>query len=141
VGIIAHENTSLLGVVSAMAPVMAGGNTCVLLASESKPLCAVSFAEVLHSSDVPGGVINILTGFKKELLEPVASHLDINALVYYGNNPQEITAVKELAALNVKRIFTYSDVKNNEPYKILDTQEIKTTWHPIENIGSSGGGY
>lgn len=141
VGIIADENSSLLGVVSAISSVIAGGNSCVLLASEKKPLCVVSFAEVLNSSDVPGGVVNILTGFKKELLEHFASHLDVNALVYYGNNSQEITAIKELAALNVKRIFIYSDLKDDGPYKILDVQEIKTTWHPIENIGSSGGGY
>lgn len=141
VAIVADENSSLLGIISAIAPVIAGGNTCVILASETKPLCAVSFAEVLNSSDVTGGVVNILTGFKKELLEHFASHLDVNALVYFGNNQAEITKAKELAAVNVKRVFVYNNVSDENPYQILNTQEIKTTWHPVENIGSSGGSY
>jgi acyl-CoA reductase-like NAD-dependent aldehyde dehydrogenase len=141
VAIIANENFSLLGIISAIAPVIAGGNTCVVLASETKPLCAVSFAEVLNSSDVTGGVVNILTGFKNELLEHFASHLDVNALLYFGNNHAEITKAKELAATNVKRVYAYNNVTDESPYLILNTQELKTTWHPIENIGSAGGAY
>src|SRR6476620_285504 len=86
VAIIADENTSLLGLVTAIAPVIAGGNTCVVLASESKPLCAVTFAEVLNSSDLPGGVVNILTGKVSELASWFVDHMDVNATIYCENN-------------------------------------------------------
>jgi len=145
VGILADENTSLIGLVSVIAPVIAGGNTCVVLASTHKPLCSVTFAEVLNSSDVPGGVVNILTGFRKELLEHFASHMDVNSLIYCGKNKEEIKLIQQTAAVNVKRVYVYDNnwmnKKEENPYFILDNQEIKTTWHPIENIGSSGSGY
>jgi acyl-CoA reductase-like NAD-dependent aldehyde dehydrogenase len=146
VSVIAPEETSLLGLVSVIAPIIAGGNTCVVLASESKPLCAVTFAEVINTSDVPSGVVNILTGNTKELLEHFSSHMDVNAIIYCRNNKDEIKLLSENAALNVKRVFIYnnkdwSKPENENPYLILDTQEIKTTWHPIENIGSAKTGY
>lgn len=146
VSVIAPEETSLLGLVSVIAPVIAGGNTCVVLASETKPLCAVTFAEVINTSDVPGGVVNILTGNTKELLEHFSSHMDVNAIIYCRNNKDEIKLIGENASLNVKRVFIYnnkdwSKAENENPYLILDTQEIKTTWHPIENIGSAKSGY
>lgn len=140
VGIIADEKSSLLGLISAVAPCIAGGNTCVVLASHSKPLCGVSFAEVIHSSDVPAGVVNILTGTKNELLEQFATHMDINAIAYFGENKEEQKKLQVHAALNVKRIFLYNTLTES-PYNILDLQEIKTTWHPIEHIGSSGNVY
>lgn len=145
VSVIAPEETSLLGLVSVVAPIIAGGNTCVVLASETKPLCAVTFAEVINTSDVPGGVVNILTGNTKELLQHFSSHMDVNAIVYCRNNKDEIKLLSENASLNVKRVFIYnkdwSKPENENPYLILDTQEIKTTWHPIENIGSAKTGY
>ncbi len=145
VGIIAEEKSSLIGLVSAIIPCIAGGNVCVVLASNTKPLCAVSFAEVINSSDVSGGVVNILTGTRKELLEQFASHMDVNAVCYYGINKEEIKLLQATAPLNVKRIFTYNEnwmiAKNNDPYFINDLQEVKTTWHPIENVGGSGSGY
>lgn len=145
VAVIADENTSLLGLVTAIAPVIAGGNTCVVLASESKPLCAVTFAEVLNTSDLPGGVVNILTGNSAELHSHFSNHMDVNAIAYYRNNKAEIKAIKENASLNVKRVFIYkNDIyseKAQSPYFIMDAQEIKTTWHPIENIGSAKAGY
>jgi acyl-CoA reductase-like NAD-dependent aldehyde dehydrogenase len=146
VAIIADENTSLLGLVTAIAPVVAGGNTCVVLASESKPLCAVTFAEVLNTSDLPAGVVNILTGNSAELHSHFSSHMDVNAVIYYRNNKTEIKAIKENASLNVKRVFIYnkmkvSDESSQSPYFISDLQEIKTTWHPIENIGAAKSGY
>lgn len=146
VSVIAPEETSLLGLVSVIAPVIAGGNTCVVLASETMPLCAVTFAEVINTSDVPGGVINILTGNTKELLQHFSSHMDVNAIIYCRNNKDEIKLIGENASLNVKRVFIYnnkdwSKSENENPYLILDTQEIKTTWHPIENIGSAKSGY
>ena len=146
VAIIAPEESSLLGLVTAIAPVIAGGNSCIVLASESKPLCAVTFAEVLNSSDLPGGVVNILTGSSEELHPHFSSHMDVNALTYYRKNKIEIKTIKENASLNVKRIFIYDKVdlasdKAQSPYLIFDNQEIKTTWHPIENIGSAKAGY
>lgn len=146
VAIIAPEESSLLGLVTAIAPVIAGGNTCIVLASESNPLCAVTFAEVLNTSDLPGGVVNILTGNSEELHSHFSSHMDVNALLYFRNNKAEIKTIKENASLNVKRIFVYDNLvlasdKAQSPYMIYDLQEIKTTWHPIENIGSAKAGY
>ena len=146
VSVIAPEETSLLGLVSVIAPIIAGGNTCVVLASETKPLCAVTLSEVINTSDVPGGVVNILTGNTKELLQHFSSHMDVNAIIYCRNNKNEIKLLSENASLNVKRVFIYnnkvwSKAENENPYLILDTQEIKTTWHPIENIGSAKSGY
>jgi acyl-CoA reductase-like NAD-dependent aldehyde dehydrogenase len=143
VSVVAMEEDSLLGLISAIAPVIAGGNTCIVLASESKPLCAVTFAEVINSSDVPGGVVNILTGNITELHKHFASHMDVNAMVYFGRNKEVIKAIRELASLNVKRIFIHpaSDARLQGPYQIMETQEIKTTWHPIEQIGPGKAGY
>ena len=137
VSIIAPEEQGLLGLVSALAPVIVGGNTAVLLASHSKPLCAISFAEVLHTSDVPAGVVNILTGGRKELLTHMASHMDVNAIVYCGSDEQEMRTVSELASENVKRTVFYKKSDwlpetNESPYFIEKTQEIKTTWHPVK---------
>lgn len=145
VAISAPAQTSLIGLVSVTMPVIAGGNTCVVLASESKPLCAVTFAEVINSSDVPPGVVNILTGKSSELLPYFSNHMDVNAVIYCGKNPDEIKMVQENSSLNVKRCFIRSQnwmsASSQNPYLILDTQEIKTTWHPVENIGSVKSGY
>lgn len=137
VAISAPEQQSLLGLVSVIAPAIVGGNTVIVLASESKPLTAISFAEVLNSSDVPGGVVNILTGKREELVEQMASHMDVNAIIYCGKEEDVIKKVSELASNNVKRTIFYK--KNNweneyceSPYLIEKTQEVKTTWHPTE---------
>jgi acyl-CoA reductase-like NAD-dependent aldehyde dehydrogenase len=135
VAILAPDDSSLLGLISNIAPAIAGGNTCVVLASESKPLSAVSFAEVLHASDVPPGVVNILTGFRAELTEFFASHMDVNAIIYCDGGKAVARNVQELASDNIKRVIDRtrvnwsSDAEN--PYLIRDTQEVKTTWHPI----------
>jgi hypothetical protein len=126
--------------------VIAGGNTCVVLASETKPLCAVTFAEVINSSDVPGGVVNIITGTSAELVQHFSTHMDVNAMVYYRDDKNEIRSIRENAALNVKRVFIYAEndlasEKSQGPYFIQDLQEIKTTWHPVEQIGSAKAGY
>jgi acyl-CoA reductase-like NAD-dependent aldehyde dehydrogenase len=145
VGILAPQNTSLIGLVSTMLPVICGGNTCVVIASENLPLCAVTFAEVLNSSDVPGGVVNILTGTNKELNETLSTHMDVNAIVYGGDDLEALKQIQENAVLNVKRVFSYSKDWNKadsqDLYMISDTQEVKTTWHPIENIGGSSSSY
>lgn len=146
VSIIAPQNSPLLGLVSVIAPVIAGGNTCIVLASEQKPLSAITFAEVLGTSDLPGGVVNILTGSVKELVSWFSDHMDVNATIYCENDSSVQSSIREKSALNLKRVFFY-DKKNwnseegQSPYFILDTQEIKTTWHPIENIAGAGGGY
>src|SRR4029078_8796158 len=136
VSIIAPQADSLLGLVSVIAPVIAGGNTCIVLASESKPLCAVTFAEVLNASDLPGGVVNILTGKPAELSTWFVNHMDVNATVYCEKDAETQKMMREKSALNLKRIFFYNKVnwsseQGQSPYYIMDTQEIKTTWHPI----------
>lgn len=146
VAAIAAQDSSLTGLVSVIAPTIAGGNSCIVLASETKPLCAISFAEVLHSSDLPGGVVNILTGKPSELFPHFATHMDVNAVIYCGDDSSIQKEIQQKAAGNVKRVLLYKEVnwlseKGQSPYYILDTQEIKTTWHPIENIGGSGSGY
>lgn len=146
VSIVAPQNTSLIGLVSVIAPIIAGGNTCVVLASENKPLCAVTFAEVINSSDVPGGVVNILTGKPSELVKFLADHMDINAMIYCEKDEATQKLIQEKAALNVKRVLLWNNINWNSddaenPYLILDAQEVKTTWHPIENIGGAKAGY
>ena len=145
VAIIAPQDSSLGGLISVVAPVIAGGNTCIVLASEKFPLCAITFGEVLATSDLPGGVVNILTGKTSELLSHMSSHMDVNALVYAGNDAKEIKLAKENPPTNVKRFLVYDRDCNKkeslDPYLILDTQEIKTTWHPIESIGAGGAKY
>jgi acyl-CoA reductase-like NAD-dependent aldehyde dehydrogenase len=138
VAIIAPGESGLLGLVSNIAPAIVAGNSCVVLASSQFPLTSITFAEVLNSSDVPAGVVNILTGHRSDLLSHFASHMDVNALVYCGNDVKEIKAAQLASAENVKRAVIRRTTKWNHadaqsPYMILDTQEIKTTWHPIGN--------
>ena len=145
VAVLADEKTSLIGLVSVIIPVIAGGNTCIALASETKPLCAITLAECLATSDLPGGVINILTGTSAELHSHFSSHMDVNAIVYCRDNAAERKTIAENSSLNVKRSYFWSKNWNDEneqnPYYITDLQEIKTTWHPIENIGVGGAKY
>lgn len=145
VSVIAPEESSLIGLISVVAPVIAGGNTCIVLASETQPFCAITFAEVLNSSDVPAGVVNILTGKTSELLEYFSNHMDVNAIIYCRKNADEAKKIQQNAALNVKRCFVrkenWMNGPSQNPYFILDTTEIKTTWHPVENISSAKSGY
>src|SRR6187397_361494 len=146
VSIIAPQSDSLLGLVSVIAPVITGGNTCVVLASETTPLCSVTFSEVLNSSDLPGGVVNVLTGKVSELSTWFVDHMDVNATIFCENDSDLKKMMQEKGAANMKRIYIYNKIKWNieqgqSPYFILDTQEIKTTWHPVESIAGSGGGY
>jgi acyl-CoA reductase-like NAD-dependent aldehyde dehydrogenase len=136
VAVIAPDDTSLLGLVSNIAPAIVGGNTCVVLASETLPLCAISFAEVLHASDVPGGVVNMLTGFREELTGQFASHMDVNAIIFCDNDVSVARDVQVKAADNIKRVIARGDEDWSKdaaqnPYLIRETQETKTTWHPI----------
>jgi acyl-CoA reductase-like NAD-dependent aldehyde dehydrogenase len=136
VSVVASEESGLLGLISAVAPIIAGGNTCVVLASEKKPLSAVSFAEVLATSDVPAGVINILTGQRKELLAHLSNHMDVNGVYLHSKDKSEHKLVEELSALNVKRsvceyVAEWFDAKEENPYRIQQFLETKTTWHPV----------
>lgn len=143
--VLAPEDSPLLGFVTNILTVIAGGNACVILAAENSPLPAISFAEVLHSSDLPGGVVNILTGSDSDLLPYISNHMDINGVVYCRNDAAALQELQQDAAINVKRIIprqiNYDSEEAESPYLIFDTLEIKTTWHPIENIGSAGAGY
>ncbi len=136
VSLIAPDDSGLIGLISNITPAIVGGNTCVVLASEQQPLCAVSFAEVLHASDVPAGVVNILTGFRSELTEQFASHMDVNAIAYCDGGKKAATTIQELAAENIKHAISRQDInwlsdEAASPYQIRETQEVKTTWHPI----------
>ena len=137
VSVIAPNEFSLLGLVSVVAPVIVGGNTCIVLSSEENPMVSISFAEVLNTSDVPHGVVNILTGKRKELISHFASHKDVNAIIYCGDNNKEINEIEKLSAENLKRVKIYKrinwdDKMSQSPYFIEQCQEIKTTWHPTE---------
>jgi acyl-CoA reductase-like NAD-dependent aldehyde dehydrogenase len=145
VGVLAGQKTALIDLVSIVAPVIAGGNTCVVLANEHMPLCAVTFAEVLNSSDVPGGVVNILTGKQAEMIPALTTHMDVNAIAYAGDNEETLSIIQKNAVENLKRVRAYDkdwmDGKSQDLYLISDFQEVKTTWHPIENIGGATSSY
>jgi acyl-CoA reductase-like NAD-dependent aldehyde dehydrogenase len=130
VALIAPQDHALLGLVSYLAPIIVGGNVVIALASEKKPLTAITFAEVVATSDVPPGVVNILTGYRSELLSQIAGHMDVNAVVHPGDNADERKTIQAQASLNIKRAL-FAPLPVEDPYAILATQEIKTTWHPI----------
>ncbi|MFM2146433.1 MAG: hypothetical protein RL732_1269 [Bacteroidota bacterium] len=146
VAAIAPQDSSLLGLVSLIAPVIAGGNTVIILGSKTKPLCCISFGEIVHTADLPAGVVNILTGDPAELIPVFGEHMDVNAVAYGEKDPEQVRQLQESAALNVKRMKAYTDrdwwqESANDPYLIMDFQEIKTTWHPVESSLESGGKY
>ena len=128
VGIIAPQKQSLLGLVDALGAVLAGGNTAVLVASEKFPLPAISLSEVLATSDLPGGVVNILTGKTAELLPWMASHMDIDGMDISGVSANLEKEVRVAGVDNLKRIHAF---KNATPQRILSFTENKTVWHPI----------
>ncbi|HEY7198129.1 MAG TPA: aldehyde dehydrogenase family protein [Gaiellaceae bacterium] len=128
VGIVAPEQPTLLGLSRRLAPVVVGGNTAVVLASERRPLAAVTLAEVLATSDVPGGVVNILTGHKEEVAPVLAAHMDVNALDLAGVDGDR-AELERLAAENVKRVVRNGD--GQSPWHAAAFLELKTVWHPI----------
>ena len=136
VGIVAPGDQALLGLVSRVAPAIVSGNTAVVVASQRSPLPAVSLGEVLATSDVPGGVVNILTGITDELAPWLAGHMDVNAIDVTGVPDALLTEVEELAAENVKRVVRAPPVdpfapQAQGPYQITALTEFKTVWHPI----------
>lgn len=131
VGIIATIDRPLLGLVEAIAPVIVSGNSAVVLASSTAPLSAISFAEVLATSDLPNGVLNILSGQQRELAPWFASHMDIDGLDISGLPEADRAAIKDAGVENLKRISAFT--KAAEPGRILAFMEAKTVWHPIGN--------
>src|SRR5687767_14513304 len=136
VTVIAPDEPPLLAMISLLAPVILTGNTAVVVASEKHPLPALTFAEIVATSDIPSGVVNVLAGKRKELAPHIAGHFDVNAIVDGSGDRDHVLAGG--TAVNLKR---YADrtlaardwftPKAEDPYWILDTVEFKTTWHPI----------
>ncbi len=143
VGVVAPETSSLLGLVSRLAAPLVSGNTVVLLPSEARPLPAVTLSEVLATSDVPGGVVNILTGLRKELVPVLAAHVDVDALDTWGVPESMRVEAEQLAADDVKRLSRRPTTVNETRFDWLDDRaaerpewiaaflEMKTVWHPI----------
>lgn len=129
VAIFAENKPSLLGVVRTLAPVIASGNSAVLIASESYPLPAITLGEVLATSDLPAGVVNILTGKITELAPWVGSHMEIDGVDVAGLSKKQEEELKLVGADNLKRIFRFSPT--DHPERILSFMEQKTVWHPI----------
>jgi acyl-CoA reductase-like NAD-dependent aldehyde dehydrogenase len=135
VGVVAPEDPALLGLVSRAAPALVSGNAVVVVASESRPLPAVTLTEVLATSDVPGGAVNVLTGYKKELLPWLAGHMDVNAVDLTGAPPEMVPELEQLTADNVKRTVRdgsgdFFPDRAQSPYAITALMEMKTVWHP-----------
>jgi acyl-CoA reductase-like NAD-dependent aldehyde dehydrogenase len=136
VGIVSPPDQSLLGLVSRLAPAIVGGNTTVVLASEPSPLPAVSLGEVLATSDIPGGAVNMLTGSTAELVPWLAGHMDVNAIDVTGVPDDLLAEVERVAAENVKRVHRGPDAdpfadEAQSPYEVTAFMEMKTVWHPM----------
>jgi acyl-CoA reductase-like NAD-dependent aldehyde dehydrogenase len=138
VAVLAPSEPSLLGLVATVAPVIVTGNTAVVVASEPSPLAAISFAEVLATSDLPGGVINLLTGSPAELAPWLASHRDVNAIDLTGVAPGARADLAGTAADNVKRVYVPKSRTSSDPFpaapglsRLNAFVETKTVWHPI----------
>ena len=145
VGLVAPEKSGLLGLVSSLCPILVSGNCAVVLASEKLPLCSITLAEVLATSDVPAGLVNILTGKKEEIMVHLAKHMDVNA-IYLTDNLEHKKSVQEEAIQNLKRVVvgkhkSWDDSLVENPYIITDFMETKTTWHPVEVISGTGSRY
>jgi acyl-CoA reductase-like NAD-dependent aldehyde dehydrogenase len=128
VAVLAPEEPPLAGLVRRLAPPLVGGNAVVVVASERRPLAAVTLAEVLATSDLPGGAVNLLTGRKSELAPVLAAHMDVNALDLAGGEG-DIAELERLAAENVKRVVQNGD--GQSPWHAAAYLELKTVWHPI----------
>ena len=129
VAILAPDEPALGGLVSRLAPALVGGNAVVVVASETHPVAAIELAEAIATSDVPGGVVNILTGYRDELAPILAGHMDVNALDLTGANGQSVE-LERLAADNVKRVV-HGSADDQSPWAIASFLELKTVWHPI----------
>ncbi len=128
VAILAPEQPALEGLVSRIAPVIVSGNVAVVVTSETRPLAALELAEAIATSDLPGGVVNLLTGFRTELGPVLAAHMDVNAIDVTGAG-SETAELEVLAADNVKRVVKAAD--GQSPWEIAAFMEMKTVWHPV----------
>jgi len=139
VGIVAPEAPALLGLVSRIAPALVGGNTVVAVTSEGSPLAAMTLGEVFATSDVPPGVINLISGLKSEIVPWLASHMDVNAIDLTGVEEQALPKLEKAATENLKRVVRFhaekagwSDARlSQSPYAIYEFLEMKTVWHPM----------
>jgi acyl-CoA reductase-like NAD-dependent aldehyde dehydrogenase len=136
VGVVAPEEPALLGIISRIAPAIVGGNTVVAITSQAKPLAAITLGEIFETSDVPPGVINVISGLKSEIVPWLAAHMDVNAIDATGVAADDLLSVQKTAAENVKRVVSFGgDWEDNRvaqsPYAIFDFQELKTVWHPM----------
>jgi acyl-CoA reductase-like NAD-dependent aldehyde dehydrogenase len=129
VAVLAPDEPPLLGLVTRLLPPLVGGNTVVAVASETRPLAAIELAEAIATSDVPGGVVNILTGERKDMAPTLASHMDVNAIDLCGADGAA-EELEELAAENVKRVV-HGRADTQSPWEISGFLELKTVWHPI----------
>jgi acyl-CoA reductase-like NAD-dependent aldehyde dehydrogenase len=129
VAVIAPDEPALDGLVGRIAPALVGGNAVVAVASEQHPLAAVELAEALATSDVPAGVVNVLTGFRDELAPVLAGHMDVNAIDLTGADGTA-PELERLAAENVKRVVR-GKAGEQSPWAIADFLELKTVWHPV----------
>ncbi|MER5301641.1 aldehyde dehydrogenase family protein [Streptomyces lasiicapitis] len=148
VTVIAPQESSFLGLVSVVAPVIAAGNTAVVIASEKAPLPALSLGEVLATSDVPGGVVNVLSGNTRELALPLAAHQDVNGIDLAGADADLAKDLEIAAADNLKRVLRPQAVDTDADFttppgthRLTTFLETKTVWHPTGSLGASGGSY
>ncbi|GGV02940.1 aldehyde dehydrogenase family protein [Streptomyces spectabilis] len=146
VAVVAPQESSFLGLVSVLAPVIATGNTAVVIAAEQAPLPALSLGEVLATSDVPGGVVNILSGRTAELAAPLAAHQDVNALDLTGTSADLAKDLEIAAADNLKRVLRPQAVDTDftaspGTERLTAFLETKTVWHPTGSLGASGSSY
>ncbi|WP_406400042.1 aldehyde dehydrogenase family protein [Streptomyces sp. NBC_00879] len=144
VTILAPQESSFLGLVSVLAPVIATGNTTIVIASEKSPLPALSLGEVLATSDLPGGVVNVLSGRTAEIATPLASHQDVNAIDLTGADDVLAKELEIAAADNLKRVLRPQPVDfSADPgtHRLTAFLETKTVWHPTGSLGASGSAY
>ena len=133
VAYVAGEKRPLLDLVAGLAPIVVGGNAVITLSTGRAAVAAMELGEVLATADFPPGVINLLCGLREELVGQMATHMDVNALVTQAGDSKETAMCRQACALNLKRFFPRESISegDEDPYRILDTMEIKTTWHPV----------
>ena len=131
VAVIAPQESSLLGLVDAVAAIIVSGNTAVVVASQQRPLPAITLGEVLATSDVPPGVVNILTGDTGELAPVLAAHMDVNAIDLAGADAAAVQDLERAAAGNIKRVVPPAVAADQGPQRMLALTELKTVWHPV----------
>ncbi|MFF1417375.1 aldehyde dehydrogenase family protein [Streptomyces sp. NPDC058280] len=144
VTVLAPQDSSFLGLVSVVAPVIATGNTAIVVASEKSPLPALSLGEVLATSDLPGGVVNVLSGKTAEIAAPLAAHQDVNAIDLTGADEVLAKELEIAAADNLKRVLRPRSADwSADPgtHRLTAFLETKTVWHPTGSLGASGSAY